>query len=196
MRSHLGDTAKPRHPAGSVPSATPECSQLSWHCSFPDLLLLDIPISMETRHHLRRASLRTAQCPLLPGSSEPHIPDLRAQLLQLIISGKGAKQAEKASTGANCGRSACSDARGLRSISLQLLLPQPCFPRSCQAGTALPGPGTGAGTPGCASGMEQPGHGDAERVETPRRGTTKPPGLAHSVGTVKSRGPARRDSSA
>lgn len=59
-------------------------------------------------------------CPLHSGKSEPYIFDLRAQLLQLIISGNGAKQAEKASTGA-------------KRSSLRAQTPGGCDPSACSS---------------------------------------------------------------
>jgi len=64
--------------------------------------------------------LHRRQCPLHSGNSEPHIFDLRAQLLQLIISGNGAKQAEKASTGA-------------KRSSLRAQTPGGCDPSACSS---------------------------------------------------------------
>lgn len=60
------------------------------------------------------------QCPLHSGNSELHIFDLRAQLLQLIISGNGAKQAEKSFTGA-------------KRSSLRAQMPGGCDPSACSS---------------------------------------------------------------
>lgn len=130
-------------------STTPQTGagpgQLAWHCSSQK-------VSWSFQHHpccstseypwrpgttFAKPFLHTRQCPLHSGNNEQHIFDLRAQLLQLIISGNGAKQAEKASTGAKrsslrvqtpggCDPSACSSC---------------CFTRTSHQSSTPPGPG-------------------------------------------------------
>lgn len=102
--------------------------QLAWHCGSQK-------VSWSFQHHpccptseypwrpgttFAKPFLHTRQCPLHSGNNERHIFDLRAQLLQLIISGNRAKQAEKASTGA-------------KRSSLRAQTPGGCDPSACSS---------------------------------------------------------------
>lgn len=102
--------------------------QLAWHYSSQK-------VSWSFQHHpcfstskypwrqditFAKPFLCRRQCPLHSGNSELHIFDLRAQLLQLIISGNEAKQAEKASSGA-------------KHSSLRAQTPGGCDPSACSS---------------------------------------------------------------